>query len=145
MTRVHLSFQTSDLRAATKFYTALFGMGPDKAKSDYMRFQPAHVPITLAILPGTAPAETNHYGVKLQSTDEVKQLQERMAQAGLVDLVEENTTCCYAVQDKFWAHDPDGRAWEVYTVLDENGQTLESSDGQCCAGDESSAPSGCCG
>jgi hypothetical protein len=30
---------------------------------------------------------------------------------------EEQVTCCYAVQDKFWFADPDGRAWEVYTVL----------------------------
>ena len=144
MTRVHVSFQTSDLKAATKFYTALFGMGPDKAKPDYMRFQPVGVPITLSILPGDAPAETNHYGVKLGSTEEVKALQDRMAAAGLVDLIEEGTSCCYAVQDKFWAHDPDGRAWEVYTVLDENGLTLESSDGQCCAVEDDAPPS-CCG
>lgn len=143
MTRVHVSFQTSDLQAAARFYTTLFGMGPDKVKPDYLRFQPVGVPITLSVVPGKAVAETNHYGVKLESTDEVKQAQERLAAAGLVDLVEENTSCCYAVQDKFWAHDPDGRAWEVYTVLDEGGKQLASDDGQCCA-TEDDQPS-CCG
>ena len=27
-------------------------------------------------------------------------------------------TCCYAVQNKVWATDPDGNKWEVYVVLD---------------------------
>jgi hypothetical protein len=26
--------------------------------------------------------------------------------------------CCYALQDKVWAYDPDGVAWEYYTVLE---------------------------
>ena len=26
--------------------------------------------------------------------------------------------CCYALQDKVRAHDPDGLAWEYYTVLE---------------------------
>jgi len=26
--------------------------------------------------------------------------------------------CCYARQDKVLAHDPDGVAWEFYTVLE---------------------------
>jgi hypothetical protein len=26
--------------------------------------------------------------------------------------------CCYARQDKVWAHDPDGLAWEYYTVME---------------------------
>ena len=30
---------------------------------------------------------------------------------------QEQTTCCYAVQDKVWVTDPDGAPWEVYAVL----------------------------
>ena len=36
---------------------------------------------------------------------------------GWVDSVEKDSTCCYAVQDKVWVHDPDGAMWEFYTVL----------------------------
>ena len=28
------------------------------------------------------------------------------------------TVCCYAHQDKVWAHDPDGLPWEYYTLLE---------------------------
>lgn len=33
---------------------------------------------------------------------------------------ENDTTCCYALQDKVWVHDPAGVPREVYTVEDEN-------------------------
>jgi hypothetical protein len=32
----------------------------------------------------------------------------------IISKVETGTACCYAVQDKFWANDPDGVQWEVY-------------------------------
>lgn len=36
--------------------------------------------------------------------------------AGLFTDVEKDTTCCYAVQDKMWVHDPGQQPWEVYVV-----------------------------
>ncbi|MGH3618893.1 MAG: glyoxalase/bleomycin resistance/dioxygenase family protein, partial [Pseudonocardiaceae bacterium] len=36
--------------------------------------------------------------------------------AGLDTLTEDNTTCCYAVQDKVWIHGPGQEPWEVYAV-----------------------------
>ena len=43
----------------------------------------------------------------------------------------ENTTCCYALQDKVWVDDPDQVPWEIYTVL---------ADAD--AGDDAEAPTG---
>ena len=45
-------------------------------------------------------------------------------------------TCCYAVQDKVWAADPDGNKWEVYVVLDDDAARHPSTQSTCCA-DES--------
>jgi hypothetical protein len=42
-------------------------------------------------------------------------------------------TCCYAVQNKVWATDPDGNKWEVYVVLDNDGAHHHSSQDACCA------------
>ena len=33
---------------------------------------------------------------------------------GLVSKEEKGTSCCYAMQDKFWVTDPDNVQWEVY-------------------------------
>jgi hypothetical protein len=58
---------------------------------------------------------------------------------------EKDTTCCYALQDKVWVHDPAGAPWEIYTVKDDdpaNPRPASSSlpmieglagDGTCCA------------
>ena len=40
--------------------------------------------------------------------------------AGLATFDENDTTCCYARQDKVWVHDPAGAPWEVYVVTDDD-------------------------
>ena len=42
----------------------------------------------------------------------------RLDAEGLETEPEPAATCCYALQDKVWAHDPDGVGWEYYTVLE---------------------------
>lgn len=55
-------------------------------------------------------------------------------------------TCCYAVQNKVWATDPDGNRWEVYVVLDNNGKQHHSTQTACCADkpDCCEDKAGCC-
>ena len=52
------------------------------------------------------------------STGEVAQAEARLAAAGATVEPEPGAVCCYARQDKVWARDPDGVAWEYYTVLE---------------------------
>ncbi len=58
-------------------------------------------------------------GVEVETPAEVVAAGARLAGQSLDNLVQENTTCCYAVQDKVWVNDPNGAPWEVYTVLAE--------------------------
>ena len=71
--------------------------------------------------------------MQVKSIAEVHAAAEKFQAQGFQTIVEEATTCCYAVQDKVWAVDPDGRKWEVFVVL------------QADAKDELYAQSGCCG
>jgi hypothetical protein len=41
---------------------------------------------------------------------------QRFTDAGLALFTEDNTDCCYALQDKVWVTDPDGNRWEVFVV-----------------------------
>jgi len=50
----------------------------------------------------------------------------RLSNTGIETEVQEQTTCCYAVQDKVWVNDPDGAPWEVYTVLADAPRILAS-------------------
>lgn len=60
----------------------------------------------------------NHLGVEVGSTEDVTQAGVRLDAAGLETEPQPGAVCCYALQDKVWAHDPDGVAWEYYTVLE---------------------------
>ena len=51
---------------------------------------------------------------------------------GLDATSEENVSCCYAVQDKVWVHDPDGAPWEVYTVLADAPTMSKEMAGEAC-------------
>jgi Glyoxalase/Bleomycin resistance protein/Dioxygenase superfamily len=65
-----------------------------------------------------APGTINHLGVEFASTGEVSGAGERLAAEGLPVEARPGTVCCSARQDKVWAYDPDGLAWEYYTVLE---------------------------
>lgn len=119
MTRIHLSFPTRDLQASVRFYEVLFDVGPDKVHDDHVRFQPAEVPIALALMPGAPVTSGEHLGVKLTSTEQVQAAIARFREAGVEHRVEDATTCCYAGMDRVWVADPDGRPWEVYVVTDD--------------------------
>ena len=49
-------------------------------------------------------------------TDEVNSATARLSELGLFPQVEDDNTCCYALQDKVWVHGPGAEPWEVYTV-----------------------------
>lgn len=125
--RVQLALNVSDLEASVAFYTAMFGVEPHKRRPGYANFAIAEPPLKLVLIEtsedargtGTAGA-LNHLGVEVPSTEDVTAARNRFSDAGLAAFDENDTTCCYALQDKVWVHDPAGAPWEVYTVKDEN-------------------------
>ena len=118
MSRVQLALNVSDLDQAITFYTKLFGTEPAKVREGYANFAIAEPPLKLVLIEGDGqPGTLNHLGVEVESTDLVTAAITRLQAEGLATDVEEQTTCCYAVQDKVWVHGPDAEPWEVYTVL----------------------------
>lgn len=91
--------------------------------------------------PGAAD-RLNHLGVEVEQTADVASQHARLAAAGMTVGEQQNTTCCYAVQDKFWISAPDGEQWEHYAVLADANPELEGTtnlelsavagDGTCC-------------
>ena len=118
MSRVQLALNVSNLEQAVDFYSKLFGVGPAKVREGYANFAIAEPPLKLVLIEGDgAPGTMNHLGVEVESTDAVAQATQRLSNEGLETKLEEETTCCFAVQDKVWVNGPDGEPWEVYTVL----------------------------
>ena len=118
MSRVQLALNVDDLDAAITFYSKLFGSRPAKVRDGYANFAIAEPPLKLVLIQNPGQGGTlNHLGVEVESSDLVAAATDRLRAEGLHADVEENTTCCYAVQDKVWVHGPDAEPWEVYTVL----------------------------
>jgi catechol 2,3-dioxygenase-like lactoylglutathione lyase family enzyme len=131
MSRVQLALNVSDLAEAISFYSKLFRVEPAKIRPGYANFAISEPPLKLVLIEGGGePGSINHLGVEVGSTDEVAAAASFLASQGMKTDVEEQTTCCYAVQDKVWVDGPDGASWEVYTVLAD----ADTADG--IAGDE---------
>ena len=96
------------------------GRHPAKLRPGYANFAIEDPPLKLVLnSPGNGPGGTiNHLGVEVGSTEEVTSAGTRLAAEGLDTEPAPGTVCCYALQDKVWAHDPDGLPWEYYTVLE---------------------------
>ncbi|MDO8389096.1 MAG: ArsI/CadI family heavy metal resistance metalloenzyme [Actinomycetota bacterium] len=118
MSRVQLALNVSNLDEAITFYTKLFGTQPAKIREGYANFAITEPPLKLVLIQGSGvPGTLNHLGVEVETTELVGAAITRLQGEGLPTVVEDNTTCCYAVQDKVWVHGPDAEPWEVYTVL----------------------------
>src|SRR3954449_160452 len=118
MSRVQLALNVSDLEKAIDFYSKLFGAEPAKRRPGYANFAITEPPLKLVLIEGTGtPGTMNHLGVEVESTDEVTAATARLAADGLATAVEDQVSCCFAVQDKVWVDAPDGEPWEIYTVL----------------------------
>ena len=135
MSRVQLALNVSDLESAVGFYSKLFNAEPAKRRPGYANFAIDEPPLKLVLVEsGQAGGTLNHLGVEVFSTDEVAAATARLADKGLDTDVEENTTCCFATQDKVWVADPDGARWEVYTITDDNPAPAEAASAPgCCA------------
>ncbi|MFE1263715.1 ArsI/CadI family heavy metal resistance metalloenzyme [Streptomyces albogriseolus] len=118
MSRVQLALRVPDLSASLAFYTKLFGVEPAKLRDGYANFAIAEPPLKLVLIegePGTA-TRMDHLGVEVDSTEAVHAATTRLSEAGLATAEENDTACCYALQDKVWVHGPGQEPWEVYVV-----------------------------
>ncbi|MGR3939372.1 ArsI/CadI family heavy metal resistance metalloenzyme [Streptomyces sp. BRA346] len=156
MSRVQLALNVPDLDASVTFYSKLFGVEPAKRRPGYANFAITEPPLKLVLIEGEAGQETrlDHLGVEVTSTDQVTGATDRLKNAGLATFEENDTSCCYALQDKVWVHGPGQEPWEVYVVkgdADQMGKSaaLDTADA-CCTSqpkpEEGEAAAGCgCG
>ncbi len=123
--RVQLALNVSDLDAAVAFYSELFRTEPHKVRPGYANFEVADPPLKLVLIEHSGGESLNHIGVEVFSTERVIAETRRLGAAGLETRVEDGVVCCHAEQDKVWVSDPDGLAWEVYTVTDDEPAMIE--------------------
>lgn len=152
MKRLHVHVAVDDLEASVRFYNALFANEPSVLKSDYAKWSLGDPSVNFAISQrGVAPG-VDHLGIQVESDAELREIQERLANAEVQTLDQTGATCCYARSDKHWSVDPGGLAWESFHTLEEvpvYGPDTRVEGAACCApgvpepNDRSHAVGGC--
>ena len=137
----HVSLNVRNISDSVEFYKKLFGIEPlkyirgnttthsivrenlglesEKPRFGYAKFDVENPPLNFVLneVPYTDGGTLSHLGIQVESTDDVLKTRERWVAEGLLTVDEMNVDCCYALQDKTWARDPDGNEWEVFVVL----------------------------
>ncbi|GJF31517.1 glyoxalase [Kitasatospora sp. NE20-6] len=146
MSRVQLALRVADLEGSVAFYSKLFGTEPAKRRPGYANFAVTEPPLKLVLIEGRAGEDTrlDHLGVEVATTEQVTAATTRLKDAGLATFEENDTSCCYALQDKVWVHGPGREPWEVYVVKADAAQlgknTTAGGDPCCTSADQASEP-----
>jgi len=132
----HVSLNISNIDASVAFYEKVFGVPASKRRPGYAKFDLATPSLNLTMQEAPrSGVNASHFGVQVASSEDVAAAWTRFKEAGLKTFTEENTSCCYALQDKVWVEDPDGNMWEVFVV---KGDTATMHD------DPAKAAAACC-
>lgn len=132
--KTHLNLATTDLGKSVAFYATLLNAKPAKVLEDYALFiidEPG-LELALDLRDSVTPSHDAHFGVYVESVDDVERAIARLEASGLAQSIEREDTCCYANQTKVWASDPEGRRWEIYTVHDDTDER-ENAATVCCS------------
>lgn len=113
---MHVSLYVSNLAASVNFYSTFFGQPANKVKPGYAKYILDKPSLIISFIENSDRVQSNfgHLGFQVETFGEMSNLLDKARAQGIVSKEEIGTSCCYAVQDKFWATDPDGVQWEVY-------------------------------
>lgn len=131
--KAHVSLNVSNVDDSVAFYEKAFGVVATKRRPGYAKFdlEAPSLNLTMSEAPRTG-INASHFGIQVASTDDVLEAKARFEALGLATFSEEDTACCYAVQDKVWVEDPDGNSWEVF-VVKADAPVIKADASSCCA------------
>jgi len=131
--KAHVSLNVSNVDKSVAFYEKAFGVSATKRRPGYAKFDlesPA-LNLTMSEAPRTG-VNASHFGIQVAGSEDVLEAKTRFEALGLATFSEEDTTCCYALQDKVWLEDPDGNSWEVF-VVKADAPVMKADASSCCA------------
>jgi catechol 2,3-dioxygenase-like lactoylglutathione lyase family enzyme len=129
----HVSLNVTNIDASVAFYEKVFDTPATKRRDGYAKFDLQAPSLNLSMVEAPrSGVNASHFGIQVASTDDVALAAERFKRNGLPTFSEENTSCCYAVQDKVWVEDPDGNMWEVFVVKGDSPSMREGEQTACC-------------
>ncbi len=120
MKRLHVHVGVEDLAQSIQFYSALFAAEPTVRQPDYAKWMLEDPRVNFAISTRGSTVGADHFGIQVETPEELQEVYGRLRQAGRPVLEEGATTCCYAKSEKSWISDPQGLAWEAFLTSGES-------------------------
>ncbi len=150
MKRFHVHIAVDDLRASIDFYSTIFATAPSMEREGYAKWQLTDPAVNFAISQIGKACGVNHFGIQVDSDDELQEIADRLDNAEIKTVEQKNSSCCYANANKYWTTDPQGFAWESFHTLSEDGffaaeskNNLTDESSACCIPDDNKADQ-CC-
>ena len=114
--RMHVSLYVTDISKTIEFYSRFFGQDATKIRKGYAKYVLESPSLIISFVENPERVRENfgHLGFQVETMEELQSRLEITKLKGIDVLEEMGTSCCYALQDKFWVSDPDGFQWEVY-------------------------------
>lgn len=136
--RFHLALNVRDVKTSVQFYEKLFAQAPTKMRPGYAKWDLQDPSLNLSLNQAkgsTGEAKSlSHFGVQVQSGEQLKAHYHRLQALNMVKYEEAQTACCYAKQDKFWVEDPDGNHIEFFLVTEADVAENDPVHQACCDG-----------
>jgi hypothetical protein len=114
MKRLHVHGSVEDLARSVRFYSTLFAAEPAVIKSDYVKWMLNDPRVNFAISTRSGQTGLDHFGIQVETPDELYEVYGRLQQADRSVLEEGAATCCYAQSERSWITDPQGMSWETF-------------------------------
>jgi len=132
--RFQLALNVQDLQQSIDYYSKMFNASPHKVKPGYANFAINNPPLKLVLIENDSASERiNHLGVEVGQHEDLNGIINRLDVLEMTDKKEQETTCCYATQNKAWTLEPEGIRWEWYTITDDNPENaMPLKNGSCC-------------
>jgi catechol 2,3-dioxygenase-like lactoylglutathione lyase family enzyme len=129
----HVSLNVTNIEASVAFYEKVFDVPATKRRPGYAKFdlEAPSLNLSMVVAPRSG-VNASHFGIQVATTEDVSLAAARFKGHGLHTRGEEDTSCCYAVQDKVWVEDPDGNMWEVFVVKGESQTMRDGQETACC-------------
>ena len=136
MARIHIGLNVKDLDTSIRFYNELFGAQPSVQKDDYAKWMLEDPRVNFSITERCGMEHDVHFGIQVDSQEELSETADRLRQAGERVIDEPSTVCCYHRSDKAWVADPQNHLWETFLTVGEAteyGEDNPELDALCCA------------
>lgn len=115
MKRMHVGIKVDDIGEAVGFYNKLFGQPPTLERDDYAKWMLDDPRVNFSVdLHGDGPVGSAHYGIQVESADELESARADIDAAGLPRDDQNDLVCGYQFQHKSWVRDPAGLMWETF-------------------------------